>query len=280
MQFARTVPWLPDWGICYRVGPGRHLALAGAADHGPDPAGRPGQLGLHPRTHERPYYALLLTLLTGMLGVFVALDLFLFYVFWEVMLIPMYFIIGIWGGDRAALRGDQVLRLHLRRVAPDAGGDPGHGLAGGARHRQRDLRLRGPAGPRPDLPDQRPLALRRLRAGLRHQGAGLPVPHLASRRPRRRRPPPAACSWPACCSRWGPTASCGSPSRFFPTVAFSPFVTAWRSTLAVIGIIYGALVCDGAAGRQEAGGLLLRQPPRLRDARHLVAAPSRASRAP
>ena len=47
---------------------------------------------------ERLYYALMLTLTTGMLGVFLALDMFLFYVFWEVMLIPMYFIIGIWGG--------------------------------------------------------------------------------------------------------------------------------------------------------------------------------------
>jgi len=50
------------------------------------------------RTHS--YYALLLVLTTGMIGVFLALDLFLFYVMWEVMLIPMYFIIGIWGGDR------------------------------------------------------------------------------------------------------------------------------------------------------------------------------------
>src|SRR5205823_4931576 len=50
------------------------------------------------RTHS--YYALLLVLTTGMLGVFIALDLFLFYVMWEVMLIPMYFIVGIWGGDR------------------------------------------------------------------------------------------------------------------------------------------------------------------------------------
>ena len=50
------------------------------------------------RTHS--YYALLLVLTTGMLGVFLALDLFLFYVMWEVMLIPMYFIIGIWGGER------------------------------------------------------------------------------------------------------------------------------------------------------------------------------------
>ena len=42
----------------------------------------------------------MLLLETGMLGVFVALDLFLFYVFWEAMLIPMYLIIGIWGGPR------------------------------------------------------------------------------------------------------------------------------------------------------------------------------------
>ena len=46
------------------------------------------------------YFALLLLLDTGMMGVFVALDFFLFYVFWEVMLLPMYFLIGIWGGSR------------------------------------------------------------------------------------------------------------------------------------------------------------------------------------
>ena len=46
------------------------------------------------------YFALFLLLETGMLGVFVALDFFLFYVFWEVMLLPMYFLIGIWGGPR------------------------------------------------------------------------------------------------------------------------------------------------------------------------------------
>src|SRR3979409_2646330 len=48
----------------------------------------------------RGYFALFLLLETGMLGTFVALDFFLFYVFWEVMLLPMYFLIGIWGGPR------------------------------------------------------------------------------------------------------------------------------------------------------------------------------------
>ncbi|RJP20226.1 MAG: NADH-quinone oxidoreductase subunit M [Candidatus Omnitrophota bacterium] len=46
------------------------------------------------------YFALFLLLETGMLGVFCALDFFLFYVFWELMLLPMYFLIGIWGGPR------------------------------------------------------------------------------------------------------------------------------------------------------------------------------------
>ena len=49
---------------------------------------------------EKEYYVFLLLLETGMVGVFCALDFFLFYVFWEVMLVPMYFLIGIWGGPR------------------------------------------------------------------------------------------------------------------------------------------------------------------------------------
>ncbi len=50
--------------------------------------------------YVRGYFALLLLLETGMLGTFCSLDMFLFYMFWEVMLLPMYFLIGIWGGPR------------------------------------------------------------------------------------------------------------------------------------------------------------------------------------
>jgi NADH-quinone oxidoreductase subunit M len=49
---------------------------------------------------NKPFYAMMLLLQSGVLGVFVALDLFLFFMFWEIMLVPMYFIIGIWGGER------------------------------------------------------------------------------------------------------------------------------------------------------------------------------------
>lgn len=51
-------------------------------------------------TSVKGYFALFLLLDTGMMGVFVSLDMFLFYVFWELMLLPMYFLIGIWGGPR------------------------------------------------------------------------------------------------------------------------------------------------------------------------------------
>ncbi len=50
--------------------------------------------------HVKAYCMLFLILETGVLGVFLALDFFLFYVFWEVMLLPMYFLIGVWGGPR------------------------------------------------------------------------------------------------------------------------------------------------------------------------------------
>src|SRR5678815_2022883 len=50
--------------------------------------------------YVKAYCILFLLLETGMIGVFLALDFFLFYVFWEVMLLPMYFLIGVWGGPR------------------------------------------------------------------------------------------------------------------------------------------------------------------------------------
>src|SRR5207249_2972520 len=53
----------------------------------------------HVRERLRLYYGFMLLLETAMIGVFVAQDLFLFYVFWEVSLVPMYFIIGIWGSE-------------------------------------------------------------------------------------------------------------------------------------------------------------------------------------
>lgn len=97
LQLTANLPWIPAWGISYALGIDgislmmvllttflMPLCVAGSWNY--------------IATRERGYYALLLVLTTGVIGVFIATDLFLFYVFWEVMLIPMYFIIGMWGG--------------------------------------------------------------------------------------------------------------------------------------------------------------------------------------
>ncbi|MCK7580172.1 MAG: hypothetical protein MZV65_33890 [Chromatiales bacterium] len=56
-----------------------------------------------------------------MIGVFAALDAMLFYVFWEAMLIPMFIIIGVWGGPQPGVRHRQVLPVHAARLGADAG---------------------------------------------------------------------------------------------------------------------------------------------------------------
>ena len=97
MQLVSEMPWIPEWGIAYRTGLDGISLFMVLLSTGLMPLCVLGSWH-HITTRERGYYALLLALLTGMLGVFIALDLFVFYVFWEVMLIPMYFIIGVWGG--------------------------------------------------------------------------------------------------------------------------------------------------------------------------------------
>ncbi len=69
------------------------------------------------------YMAAFLIMETMMLGVFMAQDIFLFYIFFEAGLIPMFLIIGIWGGARANLRQLQILPLHPARLGADAGRD-------------------------------------------------------------------------------------------------------------------------------------------------------------
>jgi NADH-quinone oxidoreductase subunit M len=97
MQFVFVRPWIGAYGVAYHVGiDGISLTMVLLTTILTPLAVLGSWAGI--TTKERGFYGLMLVLLSGMLGVFVALDLFLFYVMWEVMLIPMYFIIGIWGG--------------------------------------------------------------------------------------------------------------------------------------------------------------------------------------
>ncbi|MFT3917050.1 MAG: NADH-quinone oxidoreductase subunit M [Anaeromyxobacteraceae bacterium] len=130
-QLVQRAVWIRSFGVEYHVGvDGLSISMvllsglislvatvasmpwwSGAKDAEMAGITQPHEAGGHGdgHGHHKPhfsvrmtpgYMALLLLLQTGMIGTFVALDMFLFYVFWEVMLLPMYFLIGIWGGPR------------------------------------------------------------------------------------------------------------------------------------------------------------------------------------
>ncbi|MGH7673419.1 MAG: complex I subunit 4 family protein, partial [Gemmatimonadales bacterium] len=98
MQFVADAAWIPAWGIRYTVGVDGISLFMVLLTTFLMPLSVLGSWR-YITTRESGFYALLLVLTTGMIGVFIALDFFFFYVMWEVMLIPMYFIIGVWGGE-------------------------------------------------------------------------------------------------------------------------------------------------------------------------------------
>src|SRR3989442_1217668 len=98
MQFQLDLPWIPAWGIRYTVGvDGISLFLVLLTTF-LVPLSVLGSYS-YITTRERGFYALMLVLTAGMLGGVVSLDLFLFYVLGEGILVPMYFLIGVWGGE-------------------------------------------------------------------------------------------------------------------------------------------------------------------------------------
>ena len=99
MQFVERAAWIPSLGVTYFVGlDGISLWLVMLTTFLSPLAILCSFESIKHRAKE--YYVFMLVLETGMLGVFLSLDFFLFYVFWEVMLVPMYFLIGVWGSDR------------------------------------------------------------------------------------------------------------------------------------------------------------------------------------
>lgn len=94
-QLGTSVEWIPEWGISYITGvDGVSLWMVMLTTF-LMPLSVLASWSVERRA--KPYFIFLLTLETGLLGVFVSLDLFLFYVFWEASLVPMYLLIGIWG---------------------------------------------------------------------------------------------------------------------------------------------------------------------------------------
>jgi NADH-quinone oxidoreductase subunit M len=98
-QFEESAQWIPTLGANYHIGiDGISLLLIMLTTLMGPIAILCSWNAIQDRVKE--YYAMFLILQTGMIGVFLSLDFFLFYVFWELVLVPMYFIIGVWGGPR------------------------------------------------------------------------------------------------------------------------------------------------------------------------------------
>src|ERR1044071_3415264 len=99
MQFLEDLPWIPVIGARYQMGADGVAVLLIVLTT---------LLGViaalsswkYIEKREKEYYVLLLLLQTMVVGVFSSMDMFLFYLFFEVSLVPMYFLIGIWGGER------------------------------------------------------------------------------------------------------------------------------------------------------------------------------------
>jgi NADH-quinone oxidoreductase subunit M len=107
-QFVERHEWIPAFGISYSVGvDGISLLLVVLTGFLTPIALLSSWESVHKKT--RAFCICILLLESAMLGVFVSIDLFLFYVFWDAMLIPMYFLIGIWGYDRRVYAATKFL---------------------------------------------------------------------------------------------------------------------------------------------------------------------------
>jgi NADH-quinone oxidoreductase subunit M len=97
-QFVERVDWYRPWGVSYHLGVDGISLLLVVLTAILFPISLLASVSITDRV--RQFAASMLFLEAGIIGVFLALDLLLFFVFWEVMLVPMYFIIGVWGGGR------------------------------------------------------------------------------------------------------------------------------------------------------------------------------------
>src|SRR5215208_2695758 len=240
MQLISSAPWIPRWGISYQVGlDGISLFMVLLTTVMMPLSVLASWSSI--TTKERAFYALLLTLLTGLIGVFIALDLFLFYVFFEVMLIPMYFIIGIWGGANrlyAAIKffiftmaGSLLMLVAIVVMAWRVGAVTGV-LSFGYEHLLANAGTLGSAAPW--LFAAFALAFA-IKVPVFPLHTWLPDAHVEA-------PTAGSVLLAAVMLKIGTYGFLRFAIPFFPEVASSPAVSALMVTLAVIGIIYGALV--------------------------------------
>jgi NADH-quinone oxidoreductase subunit M len=240
LQLVSNAPWIPAWGISYRVGiDGISLFMVLLTTVMMPLSILASWVSITRR--ERAFYALMLTLLTGLIGVFIALDLFVFYVFFEVMLIPMYFIIGIWGGANrlyAAIKffiytmaGSLLMLVAIVVMAWKIGAATGT-LSFAYEHLLANAGTLGRAAPW--LFAAFALAFA-IKVPVFPLHTWLPDAHVEA-------PTAGSVLLAAIMLKIGTYGFLRFAVPFFPQVALSPGVTRLMVVLAVIGVIYGALV--------------------------------------
>jgi NADH-quinone oxidoreductase subunit M len=99
LQFETRVPWIPDWGVYYQIGLDGYNVLLVLMTAFLGPLVVAGAFTAITKD-VKLFYSMVFLIQFAMIGTFVAQDLFVFYLFWETMLIPMFLLIGIWGGER------------------------------------------------------------------------------------------------------------------------------------------------------------------------------------
>jgi len=240
MQLVSSAPWIPRWGISYRIGiDGISLFMVLLTTVMMPLSVLASWSSITKK--ERAFYALMLTLLTGLIGVFISLDLFVFYVFFEVMLIPMYFIIGIWGGANrlyAAIKffiytmaGSLLMLVAIVVMAWKIAATTGT-LSFAYDHLLQNAGTLGAAAPW--LFAAFALAFA-IKVPIFPLHTWLPDAHVEA-------PTAGSVLLAAVMLKIGTYGFLRFAVPFFPQVAMSPGVTRLMVVLAVIGIIYGALV--------------------------------------
>jgi NADH-quinone oxidoreductase subunit M len=240
MQLVSSTPWIPQWGISYRVGIDGISLFMVLLTTVMMPLSVLASWSSITRS-ERAFYALMLTLATGLVGVFIALDLFVFYVYFEVMLIPMYFIIGIWGGVNrlyAAIKffiytmaGSLLMLVAIVVMVWKIGAATGT-LSFAYEHLLANTAALGSAAPW--LFGAFALAFA-IKVPIFPLHTWLPDAHVEA-------PTAGSVLLAAIMLKIGTYGFLRFAVPFFPQVALSPGVSRLIVVLAVIGVVYGALV--------------------------------------
>ena len=258
-QFVERHAWMPAFGIQYLIGvDGISLFLVVLTGFLTPLALLSSWDSVHKSVKMFAFF--LLALESSMLGVFVAIDLFLFYMFWDFVLIPMYFLIGIWGYDRrvyAAVKfilytmaGSVLMLVAIIGLAWAYAGGEWHAELQPARPADADAVVADGA-----------MVLPRVCRRVSHQGAAVPVPHVASR-----------------CARRSADRRLGDSGRRHAEDGHLRSRSLRISAVPVGGDALRSVDCgvrgdrdhlwrarrDGAAGSEKAGRVFERQPPRIR----------------